>query len=72
MLINMAVEGNINVNNLVQTIVKHLAFQEMLNSILMATNQEQLTNIVLIALAEIQQCEENILHSSFYGQLLDY
>ena len=72
MLINMAVEGNINVNNLVQTVVKHLAFQEMLNSILMATNQEQLTNIVLIALAEIQQCEENILQSSFYGQLLDY
>ena len=72
MLINMAVEGNINVNNLVQTIVKHLAFQEMLNSILMATNQEQLTNIVLTALAEIWQCEENILQSSFYGQLLDY
>ena len=41
MLINMAAEGNVNVKNLVQTIVQHLAFQETINSILTATNQEQ-------------------------------
>ena len=51
MLINMAADGNINVNNLVQTIVRHPAFLETLNSILTATNQEQLTNIALIASA---------------------
>ena len=46
MLINMAAEGN--VKNIVQTIVQHLAFRETINSILTVTNQEQLTNIVLI------------------------
>ena len=30
----MAAEGNTNVNNLVQTIVQHTAFREMINSIL--------------------------------------
>ena len=40
MLINMAAEGNVNVNNLVQTIVQHPAFRETINSILTATNQE--------------------------------
>ena len=38
MLLNMAAEGNVNVNNLV---VQHPAFREMINSILTATNQEQ-------------------------------
>ena len=35
-------EGNVNVKNLVQTIVQHLAFREMINSILTIINQEQL------------------------------
>ena len=48
MLINMAAEGNVSVKNLVQTIVQHLVFGETINSILTATNQEQLTYIVLI------------------------
>ena len=45
MLINMTAEGNVHVKNLVQTIVQHLAFPEKINSILIATNQEQLTYI---------------------------
>ena len=48
MLINMTAKGNVNVKNIVQTIVQHLAFRETMNSILTVTNQEQLTNIVLI------------------------
>ena len=51
MLTNMAVEKNVNIKNLVQAIVQHLAFQEMINSILTTTNQEQLTYIVLIVSA---------------------
>ena len=42
MLINMVAEGNVNVKNLVQTTVQHLAFRETINSILKATNQGQL------------------------------
>ena len=42
----MAAEGNVNVNNLVLTIVQHTAFRERINSFLTATNQEQTTNIV--------------------------
>ena len=61
MLINMAAEENINVNNLVQTIVQHSAFRERIN--LTATDQEQSTSIVLIASAGIAECEESI--SSF-------
>ena len=38
----MAAKGNVNVKNLVQTIVQHPAFRETINSILMATNQEEL------------------------------
>ena len=38
----MAAKGNVNVKNLVQTIVLHPAFRETINSILMATTQEQL------------------------------
>ena len=45
----------------------------MINSIMTATNQEQWTNIVLIASAEIRKREESILPPpSFYGQLPDY
>ena len=51
MLINTAVERNVNIKNLVQAIVQHLAFQEMINSILTTTNQEQLTYVVLIVSA---------------------
>ena len=38
MLINMDARGNVNVNNLVQTIVQHPVFRETINSILMAAN----------------------------------
>ena len=41
MLINMAAERNVNVNNLVQNIVQHPAFRETINSILTLANQEQ-------------------------------
>ena len=37
----MVAEGNVNVNNLVQTIVQHPAFRETINSVLTATNQEK-------------------------------
>ena len=60
---------NVNVNNLVQIIVQHPAFQETINSIL-TTNQEQSTNIVPITSAKIQKCKGRISLSSFYGQLL--
>ena len=68
----MAVDGNINVSNLVQTIVQHLAFRKTINSILTATNQEKSTNIVLIASAKILEHEESIWPSSYYGQLPNY
>ena len=41
--ITLAADGNVNVNNLVQTIVQR---RETINSILTANNQEQSTNIV--------------------------
>ena len=41
-----AVEGDVNFNNLVQTIVQHSAFWETINSILTAANQERSTNTV--------------------------
>ena len=72
MLIKMAAENNVNVKNLVQTIVQHLPFQETINSILTATNQEQLTYIILIVLAEIQKREGSISPSSFYRQVPNY
>ena len=50
---NMAAKGNISINNLAQTAVQHPAFQEMINSILTATNQDQSTNTILIALVKI-------------------
>ena len=57
MLLNMAAEGNVSVKNLAQTIVQHLAFRETIKLILSATNQEQLTYIVLVVLAEIPERE---------------
>ena len=60
MFINMAAEENVNVKNLEQTIFQHLAFRERINSILTATNQEQLTYVVLIASAEIPEREGSI------------
>ena len=65
---------NVNVKNLVQTIVQHLAFRETINSILTTTNQnqEQLTYIVLIISAEIPESEGSIYSSSFYRQLPNY
>ena len=42
----MAPEGNVNVNNLVQTTVQHPAFRGTVNTILTATNQEKSINIV--------------------------
>ena len=60
MLLNMAAEGNVNVKNLAQTIVQHLAFRETINSILAATNQEQLTYILPIASTKTLECEGSI------------
>ena len=37
----MAVEGNFNVNNLVQTIIQYPAFRKTIKSILAVTYQEQ-------------------------------
>ena len=74
MLINKTAEGNVNVRNLVQAIAQDLtlAFWEAINSILTATNQEQLTYIVLTVLAEIQEREGSIYPSSFYNQRPNY
>ena len=60
MLLNMAAEGNVNVKNLAQTIVQHLAFRETINSILAATNQEQLTYILPIVSTKTLECEGSI------------
>ena len=72
MLINMAAEGNVNVKNLEQTIVQHLAFRETINSILTATNQEQLTYIALIVSTEIPKRERSTYSCSLYRQLPNY
>ena len=71
MLINMAAEGNVNVKNVAQTISQHLAFQETNNSILKATNQEQLTYVVLIVSAEIPD-SRGAYPFSFYRQVPNY
>ena len=68
----MVAEGNVNANNLVKIIVRHLAFEETNNSILTASNQEQSTNIVLTASAEIVERKGSISQLSFYRQLPDY
>ena len=64
MLINMAAEWNVNVNNLVQTIVQHSAFRVTINSILTATSQEQSSLLLRLI-------SRNAL-SNFYGQMSDY
>ena len=58
--INMTAAGSVNVKNLAQTIFQHLAFQETVNSFLTATNQVQLTYVVLIVSAEILECDGSI------------
>ena len=44
----------------------------MINSILTATNQEQLTYIALTVSAEIQEREGSIYRSKFYNQRHNY
>ena len=65
-------KGNVNIKNLVQTTVQHLAFRETINSVLTTTNQEQLTYILLIVLAEISERVGSIYPSSFHRQLSNY
>ena len=72
MLLNMAAEGNVNVKNLEQTVVQHLAFRETIKSILTATNQEQLTYIALIVSTEIPERERSTYSCSLYRQLPSY
>ena len=56
----MAAQGNVNVNNLAETLVQHLAFRKTINSSLTATNQEQLTYIVPIFSTEILERKGSI------------
>ena len=63
MSVNMAAEGNTNINNLVQT----PAFQETINSILTATNQEQ--SCLLLQLKS-RKTRVLLLHSDFLGNCL--
>ena len=65
-------EWNVNVKNLVQTIVQCLDFRETVNSILTTTNQERLSYIALTVSAEIRERKGSIYPSSFYRQLLNY
>ena len=51
----MAAEGNVIVNILAQSIVQHPAFQETINSILTATNQEKTTNTVNVETYQINR-----------------
>ena len=44
----------------------------MINSMLTATNQEQLTYIALTVSAEIQEREGSIYRSNFYNQRPNY
>ena len=56
----MAAQGNVNVNNLAETLVQHLAFRKTINSSLTANNQEQLTYIVPIFSTEILERKGSI------------
>ena len=67
MLLTMVPEENVSVNNLVQTIVQHLAFWVTIHSILMATNQKQSASFVPIASAEIPERQGSISPSSLRG-----
>ena len=60
----MATEGNINVNNLVQTIAQYPTFPEMINSILAATYQEQ-SCLLLRLKSQITRGASQ--HSAFMG-----
>ena len=44
----MAAGGNVNVNNIAQTIFQHPAFGETINSILTAANQKQSCFLLLL------------------------
>ena len=73
MLRNMAAENvNVNIKNLAETIFQHLAFGETINSILTATNQEQLIYILLTVSAEILEREGSISIQILYRQLPNY
>ena len=73
MLRNMAAENvNVNIKNLAETIFQHLAFGETINSILTATNQEQLIYILLTVSAEILEREGSISIQLLYRQLPNY
>ena len=63
----MTAEGNVNVNNLVQTIVRHSAFQEAINSILTATNQEQLCLLLRLKSWNVRGASH---HPAFMGNCL--
>ena len=68
----MAATEKVSVSNLVQTLVQYPVFRETINSILTTNNQEQPTDIELIASGEIREREGSISPSSFYGRLPDY
>ena len=73
MLRNMAAENvNVNIKNLAETIFQHLAFGETINSVLTATNQEQLTYILLTVSAETLEREGSISIQLLYRQLPNY
>ena len=63
----MAAKGNVNVNNLVQTIVQHPAFRETINSVLRATNQEQL---YLLLRLQSRSARGAFHHPAFMGNCL--
>ena len=67
MLITMTAEGNVNVNNPVQTIVHNPGFRETINSILTATNQEQ--SCLLLRLIS-QNASGASYHPAFIGNCL--
>ena len=63
----MAAEGNVNVNNIVQTIVQYPTFREMINSILAATYQEQ---SCLLPRLKSQSARGAFHHPLFMGNCL--
>ena len=63
MLLNMAAKWNVNVNDLVQTIIQHPAFRETINSILIATKKTQSTDIILITHLPIKAGWQNAPHA---------
>ena len=63
MLLNMAAKWNVNVNDLVQTIIQHPAFRETINSILIATKKNRSTDIILITHLPIKAGWQNAPHA---------